>query len=219
MGIKKAICPLPNARAQTFTRRSLAGKPSKPTSLKEGVMPVVNKKAFWEKLPWDEVNFFSREIWIDTPAVVGEHTVDRFLVNSGMVLVITGAVFRAAIILNEGPGHVFYVLAGDDYLGGAGAMVMPWFVSVGGRQAMDRTYLRVGAGAPIVSGWNLLNQNIAPLAQDFAVFASEESAVECRVFLTADMIADYPEVHHIGVEWSGVWIPITAYTKMKEELR
>lgn len=217
MAIKKPACPLPSVRAQTFAR---PGVPAATASASSAVQAppqfsVVNRKAFWDKLPWDEINFFSREWWVDMPAVESFIQIDRFVIRKNMILVLTGIEFRARLNLGA-PGliPIPWALAGDDYLQHEAF----WFVSLGGQQLMDRTFAYPAGGAPEFSGYSLLNRNVTPFNKDFAVFVKQDSAVECRCFVGANVIA-FTELDALGVEWTGFWLPISAYDKLKSELR
>jgi hypothetical protein len=193
-------------------RRALPGfePPSKP----EGAKHSWNLDAFWEDFPWEDVNFFSREIHIDWPAPsVTPTIVDQFTIPRGQVLCLTSVMFRVVLgsgVNPPGPLGPPYLYAPDDLV----LFTNTFELLISGRRPMDRVQSVGGAEG---SGYEWLNRNIATPGLPWRLYAKEGEEVSTTFLRGA--LTFFPQAAFVGVEYEGIWLPITLWYKYRKEFK
>jgi len=208
----------PDPMEGLMKKKSIPRTPGQPGSIGNENKKSWNIRAFWENLPWEEVNYFHREIWTVWPAALGRAVIDNFVIPNGQVLALTSVVFRASVIVENNPvlGGDRYGFLADDYWG-AGDDMVEWYVTTSAGLIMDRYGTGLTAAALVyqISGWTLLNTDIATPQVPFAVFVKERQNLQTYVQLVGDALS-FPS-DYLGVEYKGVWIPISTYNKLIRE--
>jgi hypothetical protein len=181
--------------------------PSKP-----GTEHSWNLDTFWEDFPWQDVSFFSREVYFDWPApAVLPIEIDRFTIPRGQVLCFTSVMFR--VILGSGvnpPGPLGppYLYAPDDLV----LFTNTFEFLISGRRPVDR-FMSVGGAEQ--SGYEWLNRNIATPGLPWRVYAKEGESVSTTFLRGA--LTFFPQAAYAGVEYEGIWLPISLWYKYRKE--
>jgi hypothetical protein len=188
--------------------------PQKPVGRppKEDIVHSWNLDAFWEDFPWEDVSFFNREVYIEWPDTPLFGPVDAFQVPKGQVLCFSSVLFRVIMAQSPDPGPPGppYFLAPDDLI--LFNSSFRWLIS--GRNPIDRYLLVQGATGFETSEYDLLNRNIATPGLPWRIYAKEGEEVRTEFRRGLDL---YPNASYAGVEYQGIWIPITLWYKYRKE--
>ncbi len=184
----------------------------KPPSKPGGTEHSWNLDTFWENFPWEDVDFFSREVHFDWPAPsVTPTIIDRFVIPRGQVLCFTSVMFRVVMgsgVNPPGPLGPPYLYAPDDLV----LLTNTFEFLISGRRPMDR-YFQVGATQG--SGYEWLNRNIATPGLPWRIYAKEGEEVMTTFLRGA--LTFFPQAAYAGVEYEGIWLPISLWYKYRKE--
>lgn len=190
--------------------RSLPGGPSGPRG-------EINLRAFWEAFPFEEPNFYSREVRLGNfPGAAGVQQVDNFVVPPHQVIIFTDIRFRTYALAAGGGGVGQETWLRDDFWYGTGGFTyLTWNITIGGSCIQNRVYNSPTNGI-VHSRYVKLNQNIlVPRINSFIVAKEgEEVTVDAWVQAAAVAIAVGTD---LAVEYKGVQTTMAEYDRLVRE--
>lgn len=184
---------------------------------------------FYQSIPWDRVEYYTRNFVIDYPNALGRSDIARFQVPTSQMLMLTSIIFRVY-------GRPYYspvtpTITGTDsvycndtlLIDTTLAAARSYFImKIGGAAPFDQQTV---AGATLATqavadGWALLNQNIIPTDITPFVVARPRQLIEVWGvnMATASLPSAYSYLY-LGVDFRGFWLPENVWNALTTEHR
>jgi hypothetical protein len=196
------------------TRRAGGGLPSSDTP-EAKTAPVELHNAFYSDIPFDRINYFAREEWIDwpmaTPADLHVTTVGK-----GLVLLVTSVMYRALTFVRTGIQMDSFLLAN-----GALAGCTYFGLSIGTGAPYDMSVVG-GPVLPPVSGGTsyattLLNEDVLIPEIKFVLPVNEGQTIRATMNVTGPNHPTLPP-DKVGVQIKGMWMTRGDYNSWQRRL-
>lgn len=177
------------------------------------VQPVDVRGGYYDDFPFDKVNYFSREAWINWPlgSPVGTYNILTQRVPNGRVLLVTSVMFRATMNA-AGISHSLlapHVLLGDAYL--YSCCVFDILFNDAAPYDIRMTGGPWGVGQGFSPTTGLLNQDLLIPEIGYFLLADSGQELTCNVQLFTGPPHVLP--YQLGVQVKGMWMSRTEYNR------
>ncbi len=197
------------------SRRAGGGLPAQGAPEKE-TLPVEIHNGFYSGLPFDKINYYHRNVWIDWPGIppAGGAQTTMFTedIKKGMVLLLTSIMYRAsATVPGVAPTHV---LLGDAHLLASARFELTY----NNNHFYDVQYQTTVTGvAQSTATTEMLNQDLLIPELQYALLVEEGSRLNCILHqnFTAGPI---PSPALVGVQLRGMWMTRGEYNSWQRRL-